>query len=135
MRLSFRAQYFFIFSVILLMEVWIALYVTDQFVRPFVGDVLIVVLMYAFVRTIFEIGNPQLLAVGILLFAYLVEVGQYFELVSRLGLAESKIAAIVIGTSFDWRDILAYTAGFGLILLGERAYFEYPTSTDPSSNG
>jgi hypothetical protein len=74
--------------------------------------------MYAFMRTFFNVRNYKLLAVCILLFAYLVELGQYFELVSRLGLADSRIATTVIGTSFDWRDILAYTIGFGLILLG-----------------
>ena len=65
----------------------------------------------------FEPRNPIVLAVCILVFAYLVEVGQYFALVARLGLADSEIARIVIGTSFDWKDILAYLIGFIVILL------------------
>ena len=121
MRLAFDKKYFLIFVTIFLTEVCIAVFVNDQFVRPFVGDLLVIFLMYAFMRTFFNVRNYKLLAVCILLFAYLVELGQYFELLSRLGLADSRIATIVIGTSFDWRDILAYTIGFGLILFGNVA--------------
>jgi hypothetical protein len=81
---------------------------------------LIVVLIYSFIRTLFDVRNHHRLAVCILLFSYLVELGQYFDLVSILGLADSKFATIVIGASFDWRDLLAYTVGFILILVGSR---------------
>jgi len=112
MKIKFRAKYLFVFVGILLTEVWIALFVNDQIIRPFVGDLLVILLMYAFVRVFIEPRNHIVLAVCILVFAYLVEIGQYFELVSRLGLADSGIGRIVIGTSFDWVDLLAYTIGF-----------------------
>ena len=88
-----------------------------QIIRPFVGDLLVILLMYAFVRVFIEPRNHILLAVCILVFAYLVEIGQYFELVSRLGLVDSEIAWIVIGTSFDWLDLLAYTIGFMIVIV------------------
>jgi hypothetical protein len=122
MKLSFSKKYFFVFLVVLLVEVCIGLFATDRIVRPLVGDVLVVVLIYAFIRMLFEVRNHYWLAVGVLLFAYAVEVGQYFNLVARLGLADSKFASIVLGTGFDWRDFLCYTLGFVLILAdGRRA--------------
>ena len=117
MKIKFRAKYLFVFVGILLTEVWIALFVNDQIIRPFVGDLLVILLMYAFVRVFIEPRNHIVLAVCILVFAYLVEIGQYFELVSRLGLADSGIARIVIGTSFDWLDLLAYTIGFMIVIM------------------
>lgn len=117
MKFNFNNRYFFIFILVFLVEVYIALFVTDQIIRPFVGDVLIVVLIYSFVRMLFYIQNHHKLAVSVLLFAYLVEFSQLFDLVSILGLADSKFATIVIGTTFDWRDLLSYTMGFVLILV------------------
>ena len=117
MKIKFRAKYLFVFVGILLTEVWIALFVNDQIIRPFVGDLLVILLMYAFVRVFIEPRNHIVLAVCILVFAYLVEIGQYFELVSRLGLEDSGIARIVIGTSFDWVDLLAYTIGFMIVIV------------------
>lgn len=117
MRLRFSKKYFLVFALVLLVEVYIALFVNDRIIRPFIGDVLVVVLIYAFIRMLFAVQYPYRLAVGVLLFAYLVEVGQYFNLVSLLGLADSKFATIVVGTAFDWRDLLAYTVGFMLIII------------------
>jgi len=120
MRLVFNKKYFLVFVALFFTEVLIAVFVHDQFVRPFIGDVLVILLIYTFVRMFFDVKNYKLLAVCILFFACMIELGQYFELVSRLGLADSKIATTIIGTSFDWKDILAYTIGFGLILFGSK---------------
>ena len=117
MTLNFSKKYFLIFTGILLTEIYIAVYVHDQFVRPLVGDLLVVLLIYSFVRAFIEAKNNNIIAIFVLLFAYLVELGQYFQLVSRLGLANSKLASTIMGTSFDWNDMLAYTIGFILILL------------------
>ena len=45
-----RIFYIISFLVIFCIEVLIALYVRDNFVRPYIGDVLVVVLVYSFVR-------------------------------------------------------------------------------------
>ncbi len=117
MKLVFNKKYLFFFVFIFLVEVYIAAYVNDQFVRPLVGDVFVILLIYSFVRIFCDVRNYKVLAVCILFFAYFVEIGQYFELVSLLNLADSKIASTIIGTSFDWRDLVAYTIGFVLILV------------------
>lgn len=42
------------------MEVLIALYVRDRFIRPYVGDMLVVVLVYSFVRIFLPTGIPRM---------------------------------------------------------------------------
>jgi len=51
------------------------------------------------------------------LFAYLIELGQYFDLVSILKLENYTIARIVIGSTFDVLDLLAYTIGATFLAL------------------
>ncbi|MBN1876045.1 MAG: DUF2809 domain-containing protein [Anaerolineae bacterium] len=120
MKLHFSKKYALVFTVLLLIEIGIALYIKDHIIRPLAGDMLVVVLMYACVRMFLNVRNPKLLAIGVLLFAYSVELSQAFNLVSRLGLANSKFATIVMGTTFDWRDLLAYTIGFVIIWMERR---------------
>lgn len=115
-RFNFR---FFVFTVLLfVIEVLIALYVHDNFVRPYVGDYLVVMLIYCALRTFIN-ASPIKITVAVLLFAYLIELLQYFHLVDRLGLADNPLARTVIGYGFEWWDLLAYTLGVITILLLE----------------
>ena len=45
---------------------------------------------------------------------------QYLNLLDLLGLRESTIARVVLGSSFEWIDIIAYTAGIVFVLFAER---------------
>jgi hypothetical protein len=117
--ISFHKKYFIICVFIFLLEVCIAVFVDDQFIRPFVGDVLVVLLIYAFIRTFYE-GSSIKVAVSVFIFACLVELGQHFDLVSVLHLQDSRIARIIIGSTFDWKDILAYAIGAAVIIVGSR---------------
>ena len=47
-----RLRYLSAFAALLLIEVLIALFVHDAFVRPFIGDVLVVAVLYCLVRII-----------------------------------------------------------------------------------
>ncbi|SFP54210.1 DUF2809 domain-containing protein [Enterovibrio norvegicus] len=60
-------------------------------------------------------GSPFGVVVVVLVFAYCVEIGQYFRFVEVVGLQSNKLASIVIGSTFDWLDLLAYTLGWGVI--------------------
>lgn len=102
-----------------LIEVLIAMYVHDNFIRPYFGDFLVVILMYCFLRAFTNLGvKPTVLAV--LMFSYLIEVLQYLNFVEWIGLGNSEIARTLIGTSFAWIDIVAYTTGSLAILWFER---------------
>jgi hypothetical protein len=100
-------------------EVLIALYLHDRIIRPYIGDLLVVILIYCCVKAV--INAPVFAtALGVLLFAYAVETLQYFRVVDLLGLGHSKLARVIIGSSFEWMDMLAYTLGIGLVLILER---------------
>ena len=99
-------------------ELFIGMYVHDQIIRPYIGDLLVVMLLYCFIKSFLKIPVTGT-AIGVLLFSYTIEILQYFHIVNKLGLAHSKIARIIIGTSFAWMDIVAYTVGIIVVLIAE----------------
>lgn len=99
-------KYLAAFFLLLAVEIFIALFVHDKIVRPYVGDILVVILLYALVRSFFQ--NIRFLPVFLFLFAALVECAQYFRVVDRLGLGGNRLLSTVVGTLFDWADILCY---------------------------
>ncbi|WP_420361325.1 DUF2809 domain-containing protein [Enterocloster hominis (ex Hitch et al. 2024)] len=105
-----RIGYLTAFIILFLIEAAIALWVHDRFVRPYIGDVLVVVLVYVFVRIFFPSGIRHLV-LYVFLFAACVEVLQYFHLVEILGLQEFRAARIILGSVFDLKDIACYGVG------------------------
>jgi len=116
---QFQKHYFLLFVFLLAIEVFIGFYVHDSFVRPYVGDFLVVILLYTLFRSLVKLDVLPA-AIFVLIFAIAVETAQYFNLVEHLGLNSNKLARIVIGNSFEWSDILAYAAGIIITLLFER---------------
>jgi hypothetical protein len=113
--LYFNRKYASIACLLLAIEVFIALFIKDRFIRPFVGDVLVVILIHYLLRAFLK-ADPRKIAIAVLLFAFTIEILQYFQLVDRLGLTDNQIAAIAIGITFDWKDLLAYTIGIAIVL-------------------
>ena len=104
--------------ILFVIELLIALFVHDNFIRPYVGDVLVVVLLYTFVR-IFLPQGMRLLPLYIFLFAAGVEVLQYFRIVEVLGLSDNRVLSVVVGSVFDVKDIVCYGAGCVLLWVYE----------------
>ena len=98
-----------IFIVLFFVEVLIALYVHDNFVRPYVGDMIVTVVVWSFARIIFP-DKFRLMSLYVMIFAILVEVGQYFNYVDLLGITNPVIVTMM-GTSFAWADIACYAVG------------------------
>ena len=119
MSLTFNWKYLWLTVFIFTIEVCIALFIEDTIIRPFIGDVLVVVLIYCFLR-IFLNENYLKIAIGILLFAFLIETLQYFDYVKLLGLEHNRILSVAMGRTFEWLDFAAYFAGFSLIILCEK---------------
>lgn len=106
-------------------ELGIGFFVHDRWIRPFLGDVLVVILLYCTLRAFFRISTG--LAAGLVLaFAFCVEGLQYLKIVNLLGLQNYAWARIVIGTTFAWSDLLAYLLGIGLVLAVEWANGHHP---------
>jgi hypothetical protein len=109
-----RLGYLAAFLLLVTAEVLIALLVHDAFIRPYFGDVLVVVVIYCFLRVLFPSG-VRLLPLYVFLFAATIEGLQYFDLVHLLHLDGSRFFRILLGSVFDWADIACYAAG-GLLL-------------------
>lgn len=113
-----RLVYGLCFVLIFAIEVLIGMYVHDNFVRPYMVDILVVVLIYCFVRIFIPQGVKQL-PFYVFAFACFIEILQYFQLVDVLGIS-NRVARIVLGSTFDFKDILCYAVGFVLIVGAER---------------
>ena len=119
MKIGLNYKYLCAFLILLIWIVLIALYVPSGFVRDHFGDILIVILIYCFIKA-FVKNQMKWLIPGIFVFAVLVEIGQYFNLVERLGVYDIAILRIAIGTTFDWWDIVMYFTGCILIYSFEK---------------
>ena len=106
--------------VLLAVEVGIALFVHDTIVRPFVGDVLVVVLIYGFLQAVSPRPYPRM-AAAVLLLACGVEVLQYFDYVKVLHLENKRVLSTALGRTFAWNDFLAYFTGYLLIRFFDRS--------------
>ena len=103
--------FFMLGSIILLaVEILIALYAKDNFIRTFVGDVIVVMLIYSVIRT-FVKKYIRLLPFWVFIFAAAYECLQMFNLPLLLGVSNNRILTIILGTTFDVLDIFAYFGG------------------------
>ena len=99
-------------------EVLIGLYVRDDFIRPYGGDILVVILLGCLLRGAF----PRLglwLSPAVFTFAVAVEISQHFHLVDRIGLGHIPFFSILMGNSFAWGDIWSYGVGCVIFLLAD----------------
>jgi Protein of unknown function (DUF2809) len=114
--LRFDRRSFILFSIIFVIEVIIALFFRDPWIRPLLGDVLVVMAIAYFIHAFFAI-RLQKIAIGTLIFAYFIELLQFLKIVDILGWRDSQLARLTIGTTFDWRDLVAYTIGVAIVII------------------
>lgn len=114
-----RLPYIIGFTVLFAVEVLIALFVNDSFIRPYLGDVIVIWVVYCFVQ-IFLAGRFSfcIVSAGVFIFAVIVELLQAVNIVEILHLQGNPFFRTLIGTHFDFRDILCYAAGTAVIMLG-----------------
>ena len=136
-KINFKFYYksFVIAIFIFVVEVLIATELKNIFfVRAYLGDVFVVMLMYYFIKAFFDF-NPTKLIVGIFIFSCLIEFAQYFHFGELLGFKDTRIVMIILGNSFSWIDILCYFAGCAVIFLfiildGNKDYSSKSSSTN-----
>jgi hypothetical protein len=117
--LTFNRQYFIVAVFLLIVEILIALYVHDNIVRPYLGDFLVVIMLYCFARAFIWVSVIKA-AIGVLIFAYLIEFLQYVDLIGFLSLRKSRLVNVVLGNYFEWIDMISYNQGIVAVLMFER---------------
>lgn len=119
MALQFNKKYFFLFILLLFIEICITF--TKGFVRHTVGDYLVVILIYTLLKSFVAIP-PVKAALGVLVFAIVVELLQWIDILALLGIPETPVTRIVLGNTFSFADIIAYTLGILTVLFIENKY-------------
>ena len=115
-----RLTYAILTILLLISEILIGLYAHDDFIRPYIGDVLVTILLCCLIRSVVPKGL-NLLPVYVFIFATLVEFAQYFRIVTILGLEDNRLLSTLIGTSFSPIDLLCYGIGCLLFWAAEAA--------------
>lgn len=115
-----RLTYFFI-SIILfgIGVIIVKFFGSNNFIRGFIGDFLVVIFIYCLIKIFFNFEAKKL-AIGVLIFSFIVEILQYFKLIYLLGLEKNMFAIIILGSKFDKMDLIAYTLGCISIYFIER---------------
>jgi len=118
---TFRKNYFLLAVIFFVIEVLIALYVKDAYIRPYGGDVLVVILIYLFLKAFWKQSN-FVIAMSVLAFSFCVEFAQYFRVIDVLGLSGNALAETVIGTTFHWLDLVCYCVGVVIVYFADQRW-------------
>ena len=112
-----RMKYLLGFIITIILEVLIALHVHDNFIRPYVGDILVIICIYLLLRTIIP-DKIKYLALYVFILGIIVEVMQYFNFTNMIS-GRSRILKIALGSTFDIKDIVCYVIGYIIIVFTE----------------
>ncbi|WP_298346363.1 DUF2809 domain-containing protein [uncultured Algibacter sp.] len=93
-------------------EALIAFFLKTGFIRHTVGDFLVVILIYCLFKSFFKINSTNL-AIAVFLFALSIELLQLINILSLLGMENNKTAILLLGSTFQISDLIAY--GLGII--------------------
>ena len=114
--MRFSLKYFLAAFALFITEFLIARFIDGGFIRNVLGDYLVVFLIYYFLLSFYKWQKIKL-AVFVLLVAYLIEILQYVQILKILGIPKSTFTDMILGSSFDWLDMLAYTLAFLSLVL------------------
>ena len=111
-----RIKYLIIFIFIFMVEVFIGAYSHSGIIRNYVGDILVIPVMYFFIRIIYP-KRMRKLPYILFLFAVIVEILQYMKINNILGIEGSSLLGILLGSTGDIKDILCYFIGTIIIII------------------
>ena len=112
-----RLPYIIGFLLLTAIEVCIGVFEFSHFIRSYVGDVIIVWVLYCLFRSFVpKKFSSYAVAAGILAFSFIVEFLQKAHIADILGV-ENKLLRILIGTSYATEDLWSYAAGTLITLI------------------
>lgn len=112
-----RIPYIIGFFLLLIVEVLIALFISGGFIRNYMGDVIVVWAVYCFVKIFLVKTNSYITALGVMIFAFIVEFLQYIHIVDIIGLGNITFFRVLIGTSFSVIDLICYSVGTAMTII------------------
>lgn len=109
-----RLLYYGLWSAGLLLTEIVIFFSDWFFIRAYIGDVLVIPLMYCMIRLMTE-KLPLLMPFLMCCIGFVAEGLQYIRLYELLGFDKHSLVAVLIGTSASWWDMLCYIVGMVLI--------------------
>lgn len=112
-----RLPYIIGFVLLVAAEVCIGVFYFNFFIRAYIGDVIVVWVLYCLFRSFVpKKFSSYGVALGILAFSFAVEFLQKLRIADVLGI-ENQFLRIIIGTSYAAEDLLCYAAGTAVTIL------------------
>lgn len=112
-----RLPYIIGFVLLVAAEVCIGVFYFNFFIRAYIGDVIVVWVLYCLFRSFVpKKFSSYGVALGILAFSFAVEFLQKLRIADVLGI-ENQFLRIIIGTSYAPEDLLCYAAGTAVTIL------------------
>jgi hypothetical protein len=107
-----RKNYLLGFFSLLIIEIFIAIFIKDNFIRPYLGDFLVVIMLYCFLMGISRFAIYKSLFI-VLVFSFTIEFLQLIDIAKLLQYQAPKsiIIIIILGNSFSVWDLVAYLLG------------------------
>lgn len=118
MKLQFNKTYLILSILLFATEIVIAVFLKSGFIRYTFGDYLVVILIYCFFRSFIK-GNHFYMAMGVLAFSFAIEFSQLVNILKPLNLQNSHSAKLILGSTFQFSDLVAYTLGIVTVLIVE----------------
>ena len=116
--MTFNKTYFLLFTGLFLIEFAIAYFLKDGFIRHTFGDFLVVIMLYCLFRSFLNI-KPKPTALLVLIIAFVIEFLQLTNFLEILGLENNIYAKIILGSTFQITDLIAYSLGVLTVLIIE----------------
>jgi hypothetical protein len=115
MKFKLNKTYLIISILLLVTEILIAVYLKTGFIRHTFGDFLATILLYTGFKSIFEVNSIKL-GISVLIFAFIIELGQLINILEVFGLENNQLVKVVLGSTFHFSDLVAYTLGIIFVL-------------------
>lgn len=116
--MKFNKNYFIIFLIIFFIEVCIAYFLKTGFIRHTFGDFLAVILLYSLIKS-FIIIKPLVATLIVLTISFTIEFLQLTPFLEWMNLQDNVYAKIVLGSTYQFSDLVAYSFGALFILIIE----------------
>lgn len=114
--MKIRAPYLLAAFFLVAVEVFIAAFVHDGFVRPYLGDTIATILVYV-VLMVFPAVTSNWAIMGALVVSFLVEWMQFIHMLEYVGMENNKMAVLFFGSAASWEDVVAYSIGGVMVYL------------------
>ncbi|KRG29647.1 hypothetical protein APR42_15960 [Salegentibacter mishustinae] len=105
-----KRNYLIGFFSLLIIEILIASFIKDDFIKPYLGDFLVVIMLYCFLMGISRFAIYKSLFI-VLVFSFTIEFLQLIDIANLLQYQPPKPIMIILGNSFSVGDLVAYLLG------------------------